>query len=130
MATNFTTNVSPHFDMDAFAAELEQLYRTKGFAIRTTKLSNGIQMVFDKGCGGINMLLGMGLGITASITVSDGVLSVNYTDEEWTGKIIGLVVGWFLCLIPFVTAVIGAIQQMDLSKNINNDITLLVGKQA
>lgn len=130
MATNFTTNVSPNFDMDAFAAELEQMYRTKGFSVRTTKLNNGIQMIFDKGCGGINMLLGMGLGITANITVSNGVLNVMYANEEWTGKIIGLVVGWFLCLIPFITAIIGAFQQVELSKKINNDITLLVGKQA
>ena len=128
MATNYIANVSPDFNLDAFANDLEQVYIMKGFSVRTIKLNNGVQMVFDKNCGGINMLLGMGLGITANITVNNGVLNISYTNEEWTGKIIGLVVGWFICMIPFITAIIGAVQQMDLSKNINNDAATLIAK--
>jgi len=128
MATNYIANVSPDFNLDAFANDLEQVYIMKGFSVRTIKLNNGVQMVFDKNCGGINMLLGMGLGITANITVNNGVLNISYTNEEWTGKIIGLVVGWFICMIPLITAIIGAVQQMDLSKNINNDAATLIAK--
>ena len=128
MATNYIANVSPDFNLDTFVNDLTQAYIAKGFSVRTTKLNDGAQLVFDKNCGGINMLLGMGLGITATITVNNGVLNIVYTNEEWTGKIIGLVVGWFICMIPFITAIIGAVQQMDLSKNINNVAAALIAK--
>ncbi len=51
---------------------------------------------------------------------------INYFDEEWTGKIVGLVVGWFLCFIPFITAVIGTVQQYSLTGNINNDAIMVI----
>lgn len=71
------------------------------------------------------MLLGMGLGIKATISIKGNLLTVIYSDAEWTGKIIGLAVGWFICLVPFITAIIGSVNQNNLPKQINNDITML-----
>ena len=62
--------------------------------------------------------------------VANGVLSINFSDGDWTGKIIGLVVGWFICLIPFITAIIGCVKQSQLPKSIGNDAVIFASQQA
>lgn len=126
MANNLVLNVDENLDINNLAEELADLYRGKGFSVNVINMKNGAcSLVFDKGTGGINMLLGLGLGIKATMTVKNGMLNVAYSDGDWTGKIIGLVAGWFLCLVPAITAVIGCFKQMSLPKDINNDITML-----
>lgn len=127
MANSFMTNVSENFDIQAMAVALGKQYQAKGFNVRMAKMRNGVKISLDKNCGGINMLLGLGLGITATCMVQGDTLMVNYTDGDWTGKWIGLGVGWLLCLVPFITAAIGAFKQLDLPKQINMDIQMLVG---
>lgn len=51
--------------------------------------------------------MGLGKGITASCSLQNNTLVVNYLEGDWIGKIIGLAVGWILCFIPFITAIIG-----------------------
>ena len=63
--------------------------------------------VSKKNCDGINLLMGLGKGITASCSLQNNTLVVNYLEGDWIGKIIGLAVGWILCFIPFITAIIG-----------------------
>ena len=77
-------------------------------------------------CGGANYLFGLGQGITATLTVQKQTLMVTYSDAEWTGKIIGIAVGWFLCLIPFITGIIGAVRQSKLPDTITADIQCLI----
>ena len=76
-----------------------------------------------KNCGGINLLMGLGKGITASCSLQNNTLVVNYLEGDWIGKIIGLAVGWILCFIPFITAIIGCIQQVGLPNEINMEIS-------
>ena len=117
MADSLTINVSENFDLNFMAQKIKESFQTKGFIVTTASLSpNSVRIVFDKGCGGINMLLGMGQGITADCTVNGNCLTVNYVDGDWTGKIVGLIVGWFLCWIPCLTALIGCINQSGLPK--------------
>ncbi len=58
--------------------------------------------------------------------VNNGVLNITFTDAEWTSKIIGAVIGWFLCLIPLITAIIGVVRQTSLPKNIENDVRMMI----
>lgn len=125
MANNFMVNVPENFDLEEFADEVAQQYQAKGFQVNTLKMKNSVKLVFDKKCGGINMLLGLGQGISATCSFvgkQNDTLSVNFSDGDWTGKIIGLVAGWFLCLVPFITAIIGSVRQMSLPKDISNDM--------
>lgn len=127
MASGFMLNVNEKFQLQAFCNQLAESYRAKGFMVNSAIMnSNTAQMVFDKGTGGINMLLGLGQGIKANITLSNGTLMVNFTDGDWTGKIIGLVVGWILCFVPFITAIVGCVKQSNLPKDIQNDATMLI----
>ncbi len=129
MANNFTTNVSSNFNVTDLAEQIASQYQAKGFKVNLLKLKNGVKIVFDRKCGGINMLLGLGQGITATCTLhgkEKDMLSVDFSDGDWIGKIIGLIAGWFLCMIPFITAIIGLVKQLSLPKNIANDMQLII----
>ena len=124
-------NVSEDFDIEAMSNEIAEKYRSQGFNVRVLKMKNGAKIVFDKKCGGINMLLGMGLGISANCMLTGkekDTLTVNFSDGDWTGKIIGCTVGWFLCLVPAITSIFGIMKQLSLPNEISNDIQMLIAE--
>ena len=118
-------NVNPSFDMDVFVGRLTDTYRIKGYNVSVVNMNGAYIVTFEKGTGGINTLLGLGESVKATCMCTNGMLTVSYSDAEWTSKIIGGVVGWFLCLIPFITAIIGAVHQLQLPKSISNDATMI-----
>ena len=123
-------NVQEGFDLKKLTEQLAEMYKAKGFNINTTSFDKNEIIIFDKGVGGINMLLGMDLGIKATFTMqNEKTLLVTFSDAAWTGKIIGLCVGWFICLVPFCTAVYGAVKQSQFPKDLRNDITMLISQQ-
>ncbi len=126
MAQNLSIYVNPNFNLYEFCNRLAELYRAKGYNASVINVGASIMINFEKNTGGINMLLGMGESIKATCSVINGMLTIVYTNAEWTSKIIGLAVGWFLCLVPFITAIIGCINQSNLPKNISNDATMLI----
>lgn len=126
MASTLMINVSQNFSMDIFTQKLADTYRAKGFNIAVANMNGSSIITFDKGVGGINMLLGLGQGIKATCALMGNTLTINYSDGDWTGKIIGLVIGWFLCLIPAITAIVGCVKQSSLPKNINTDATAII----
>lgn len=120
-------NIPPNFDLNQMTTRVKDQFMSQGFSVSAAMVSkNSSRIVLDKGCGGINMLLGMGQGITATCTINGNCLYVNYSDGDWTGKIIGLAVGWLLCLIPFITAIIGCCTQAGLPKKVSNEISMIV----
>lgn len=129
MADSVFFNVAPDFNLQMFAGQLAEKYRMEGFTVSVAEFNNTVVLTFDKSTGGINMLLGLGLGIKATCTVVNGVLTIAFSDAEWTGKIIGLCVGWFICFVPFITAIIGCVKQSQLPKNIGNDAMVIASQQ-
>lgn len=132
MAKSFMLNVSENFNLETFAEEFVENYQGKGYNVRKMKMKNGVKLTVEKGVGGINTLLGMGQGITATCTIhgkEKDSLSVNLSDGDWMGKIIGLAVGWLLCLIPFITSIVGIIRQTSLEKSVSDDIQMLISEE-
>lgn len=129
MANQAVFNVNPGFSVQALAQQLAGKYRMEGFAVTEADFNGSSILTFDKDTGGINTLLGLGQGIRVTMTVMNGALIVDFSDEEWTGKIIGLVVGWFICLIPAITAIVGTVRQVQLPKKITNDIMMMLSQQ-
>ena len=128
MANNFMVNISESFDINEMANQIVEMYQSKGFNVRALKMKNGVKITVEKGVGGINTLLGLGQGITATCTIygkDKDTLSVNFSDGDWMGKIVGLVAGWFLCFVPAITAVIGILRQTGLQKDFANDIQMV-----
>ena len=126
MASNFMLNVSPEFNMEAFSEQLANLYRARGYVVTVANMNGNAIISFEKNIGGINTVLGLGEGVKANCMVNNGVLNITFTDAEWTSKIIGAVIGWFLCLIPLITAIIGVVRQTSLPKNIVNDVRMMI----
>ena len=125
MAKSVMLKVNPSFNLEEFSNQLADMYRAKGYAVNVAMFNGNSIITFDKNTGGINMLLGMGEGIKATCTYNNENLIVNFSEGDWTGKIIGYAVGWFLCMIPFITAIIGTVKQTSLPKNISNDLTVI-----
>lgn len=125
MANTFMTNVPDAFTLGYLGQELTKAFQQKGYIV-TTALSgtDNLRVRLEKNCGGINLLMGLGKGITASCSLQNNTLVVNYLEGDWIGKIIGLAVGWILCFIPFITAIIGCIQQVGLPNEINMESQL------
>ena len=126
MADTIMVPISESFNMKEFVDKFNSMYQAKGFNVVPTLINNSATITLDKGVGGINMLLGLGLGITVTCLQVDRTLNVSFSNADWTGKIIGLAVGWFLCLVPFITAIVGSINQLQFPKSIGNDIRTLV----
>lgn len=125
MAAPAMINVGPQFNMAAFVQQLANLYRSRGFLVTIANFGPSTAITFDKNTGGANMLLGLGQGVTANCALNNNMLTINYTNEDWTGKIIGLAIGWFLCLIPFITAIVGVVRQTQLTKDLSNDAAMI-----
>lgn len=102
MADNIMLNVQEGFDLKKLTEQLADMYRAKGFTVNASSLNDSEVLIFDKGIGGINMLLGMDLGIKATFSVQNNTLVVTLSEAAWTGKIIGLSVGCLFVLFRFL----------------------------
>ncbi|HZK21605.1 MAG TPA: hypothetical protein VFC76_04925 [Oscillospiraceae bacterium] len=131
MAETKMIPIGQDFDLNEMVRSLIQIYQAKGFEVTAMQMGNGVSISFSKDDGGIKKIAGLALGVTANITINNNALMVNFTDAEWTGKIIaaiiGVFLGWILLLIPFFTAGYGAVKQMDLPKTIGKDIQMFAG---
>lgn len=125
MADSVMFNVPENFNMNFFAQQLADKYRAEGYTVNVANLNGSVMMTIEKKTGGINMLLGMGEGIKATCTMMNGTLNIAFSDAEWTGKIIGFAVGWLLCWIPFITAIVGTVRQTQLPKKIGTDAAMI-----
>lgn len=129
MAKNFTMSVDENFDVEELANNLAESYQGKGYTARVIKMKNSTRVTIEKGNGGLNKITGLGEGITVNlIKQKNEVLAVSFCDEEWTSKIVGGAIGLFVCWILCGTAIVGALRQSSLSKNIENDIYMLVNE--
>lgn len=127
MAETKMIPIGQDFDLNEMVRSLIQIYQAKGFEVTAMQTGNGVSISFSKDDDGIKKIAGLALGVTANITINNNALMVNFTDAEWTGKIIAAIIGWFLLFIPLFTAGYGAVKQMDLPKTIGKDIQMFAG---
>ena len=125
MSTNMFP-ITPNFNMQELTKQITQIYQAKGFSVIAIPIGTGVSITFSKNDSGIQKFIGLSLGIKANIMLQNEHIIVNFSDAEWTGKIIGFAIGWILCFIPFIIAIVGSIQQSDLPKSIGTDIQMLV----
>lgn len=64
MASTLMLNIPPNFDLNQMTTRVKDQFMSQGFSVSAAMVSkNSSRIVLDKGCGGINMLLGMGQGL-------------------------------------------------------------------
>ncbi len=126
MAETLMINVRDGFNLGMFCQNVAMFYQNQGFTVNVAMMSpTNAQICFEKDLGGINTILGLGIGQKTNIVLNGNTLAVSFFDAEWTSKIIGIVIGWFLCLIPLVTSIIGIIKQSDFPKKLKTDMTMI-----
>lgn len=126
MSDAFMINVRDNFNLGQYCQNVAMFYQNQGFNVNVALMSpTNAQICFEKDLGGINTILGLGVGQKANLVLNGNTLTCAFFDAEWTSKIIGVVIGWFLCLIPLVTGIIGIVKQSDLPKKLKNDMTMI-----
>ena len=116
------------FNLQSTVTEIVRTYRAKGFSVMAAPFGNGVMMDFRKNDEGLTKFMGLALGVSANISIDGNTMIIDFQNAEWTGKIVAFFVGWLLCFIPLITAVIGSISQIDLPKTIANDIQMVTGR--
>lgn len=96
----------------------------QGYQVQAQMLSpvNAIVTV-GKDRDGFKNFMGLGVESKVNLTVMNNTQLSMTVDSEWTNKIIALAVGWFLCLIPFITGIIGCVNQSSLPDKIMDAFT-------
>ena len=117
--------VKENFDQTAFVEELVSIYQKKGFTVNAVKKGDVDIIDIEKNKGGIGMFFGKEQTITVECKQVSGVLTLDYSNGAWLGKIIGIGFGAILCFVPTIKSVIGVINQNKLYKSIvENAVTL------
>ncbi len=120
-------NINENFVPQEFIKKLSERYIAKGYSVNAVQISETAYIIaIEKNLGGINTVLGLGESIKVNCFVNGNTLSINYTDSEWTSKIIGFAIGWILCFIPLITAIIGTVRQFSLPNDISNDSMMII----
>ncbi|MBQ2774481.1 MAG: hypothetical protein IJF40_01145 [Clostridia bacterium] len=106
-------------DLASLINLMSQNLSMQGFAVQSQIMSPAsANLVITKDRDGFKNIVGLGLECRVTLTVTgENQLSVNI-ESEWTNKIIAIAVGWFVCLIPFITGIVGTINQSNLPEKI------------
>jgi hypothetical protein len=126
-------SVRSGLDVNELARKLTQVYQGKGYSVVAAQMGTaGYSFDIRKDDEGIKKLLGMSVGVRVSISLNNDTLTVNFNDEDWTIKIIVLVVSLFLVIacigVPLIiTSGMGISRQAGLNKQILNDIQMIAG---
>lgn len=125
MATTKTLKLNPGTSLSTLIDVASQNLSMQGFDVKSQVMGpNAAEIIVSKDREGLkNSLLGLGLESRVAITSAGDTLSLAIS-SEWTNKIVALVIGWFLCLIPFITGLVGVINQYSLPEKIETAFTL------
>lgn len=115
-------------------ADLFQIIKAVALTMETQGYEATVQMIspqsgvltVKKDRDGFVNALGMGLECRVNFGAINGQLTVN-VDSEWTNKIIAVAVGWFVCFIPVITGIVGAVNQLSLPDKIFTAVNMNVG---
>lgn len=120
----------PDADLFAVIKAVALTMETQGYEASVQMISpqSGVLTVKKDRDGFVNAL-GMGLECRVNFGAINGQLTVN-VDSEWTNKIIAVAIGWFVCFIPVITGIVGAINQLSLPDKIFTAVNMNVGSAA
>ena len=111
-------------DLNRVISIAVQDLQMQGYDVNSIRMgATSAKITVRKDRDGVKNILGLGIETAANIIVGNGVMNVNFVDE-WTNKIAALAVGWFLCLVPFITGIVGAVNQSKLDDLITTALTM------
>ena len=118
--------IRPDADLFSVIKAVALTMETQGYEANVQMISpqTGVLTV-KKDREGFMNVLGMGLECRVNFAAINGQLTVN-VDGEWTNKIIAVAVGWFVCFIPVITGIVGAVNQLSLPDKIFTAVNMNV----
>lgn len=118
--------LNPEADLFTIIKAVALTMETQGYGASIQMISPqaGVLTV-KKDREGLTNAIGMGIECRVNFSAVNGQLTVN-VDSEWTNKIIAIAVGWFVCFIPVITGVVGAVNQLSLPDKIFNAVNMNV----
>ena len=119
MANNRIIPINPESDLNTVINQATLNLQSQGYTVRAQMHNpTTASMTVSKDRDGVKDVAGLGIECRVNLAVlTAGQLSVTI-DSEWTNKIIALCVGWILCWVPFITGIVGAINQSGLPEKI------------
>ena len=119
MSTSKIIPFAPGTDFNAIVNGATAFLQQQGYNAVPNIMGPGNAVIrVNKDKEGIKDVVGLGLESTAMLMVNGNAVNVNI-EHVWTNKIIALVVGWIFCWIPFVTGIIGLVNQNKLGEDIS-----------
>lgn len=127
MADQFKISVPEYFYISELKNELVNKYEKEGYNVDVLDESvSSFSVKIEKDMGGFLQYLGLAKAITVNVEIEGEKIVVDFVNPEWTGKIVALVVGFCLLLVPFITGIIGTIEQTNFPKEIGDNIRKFV----
>ena len=122
--------INPDADLFSVIKAVALTMETQGYESNVQMISpqTGVLTV-KKDRDGLLNALGMGIECRVNFASINGQLTVNI-DSEWTNKIIAVAIGWFVCFIPVITGVVGAVNQLSLPDKIFTAINMNASAQS
>lgn len=127
MASPLAYALPQGFDLPTTVGQLGRVFQLKGYTVRSYPLGAGACLELSKHMGGLNTAIGRCEGIKVNFMPGVNLLNVSFSDEQWTDKIVGFVVGWFTCWIPWIFTAIGVYSQSQLPKLVDNELRRILG---
>ncbi len=120
MADQRIIAVSENERMDLLLNRAAQFLQSQGFFVLVTTMSDTVgTLKVSRDRDGFKNFMGLGIESNATIMRNGSTLSIS-VEHDWTNKIIAVAVGWFLCWIPIITGIIGAVDQSGMTDKIYN----------
>ena len=93
MASPIAFSLPQNFDLQNVVGRLGRSFQLKGYAVRSYPVGAGACLEVSRNTGGLNTVIGRCEGIKINFMPGANLLNVSFSDEQWTDKIIGYVVG-------------------------------------
>ncbi len=114
-------------DLNLLGEKVGEILRIQHFETELYPIgANSVLLRIRRDRTGLKNLIGLGLESRATLIHDGGDTLSVAIENEWVNKIIALAVGWFFCLIPFITGIIGCISQGDMPAKITSALNAAV----
>ena len=119
-------HIKDDFTIEGLNEFLIKAYHMKGYSVVINKIGHGTQLEISKNTYGIMPIIGLSESVRVTYSVTTpSVLSVVFSDEKWTDKIVVMAIGLVCsCGILSITSGLGMFNQYMLSKNILENINI------
>lgn len=124
MATMRTIPLNPEVPLETVLHQAEQLLQQQGYLTQVQIMNESMATLnVLKDRDGLKNIIGLGVEVHANISVVNNVMQISI-ENEWTNKIVAIAVGWFCCLIPLITGIVGCVNQNELGTKVANNLQL------